>query len=119
MATREFINGLVRTQALSAKGLPCDHEAVKHSIAEYVRGQVHTNGIESCWAVLKRTRKGTFPKLRSKHLERYTTQFSGKHNVGDLDTQAQMTALVAGLAGKRLMRRDLVADNGLPSGTRS
>jgi transposase-like protein len=31
-----------------------NHAAVKHSVGEYVRGQVHTNGIESFWALLKR-----------------------------------------------------------------
>ena len=99
--------------------LPFDHEAVRHSVAEYVRGQAHTNGIESFSAVLKRAHKGVFHKISAKHLNRYVTEFAGKHNVRDLDTLAQMAALVAGLAGKRLMRRDLVADNGLPSGAGS
>jgi len=81
--------------------LPLDHKAVKHSVAEYVRGQAHSNGIESFWAVLKRAHKGTFHKLSPKHLNRYVTEFAGKHKVRALDTLAQMAALVAGLAGKR------------------
>ena len=71
------------------------------------------------WAVLKRAHKGVFHKISAKHLNRYVTEFAGKHNGRDLDTLAQMAALVAGLAGKPLMRRDLVADNGLPSGAGS
>ncbi len=106
-------------EASAYEGLPRTHEAVKHSVAEYVRGQAHTNGVESFWAVLKRAHEGVFHKMSPKHLNRYVTEFAGKHNVRDLDTLAQMTALVAGLAGKRLMLRDLVADNGLPSGARS
>ena len=39
------------------------HEAVKHSIGEYVRGQAHTNGIESFWSMLKRGYYGTYHKL--------------------------------------------------------
>ncbi len=105
--------------ASAYRGLPRLHETVRHSVAEYVRGQAHTNGIESFWAVLKRAHKGVFHKISPKHLNRYVTEFAGKHNVRDLDTLAQMTALVAGLAGKRLLRRELVADNGLPSGARS
>ena len=105
--------------AAAYESLPFDHEAVKHSVAEYVRGQAHTNGIESFWAVLKRAHKGVFHKISAKHLQRYVTEFAGKHNVRDLDTMAQMAALAAGLAGKRLMRRDLIAANGLPSGARS
>ena len=38
-----------------------NHESVKHSVAEYVRGQVHTNGIESFWSTLKRAHKGHLP----------------------------------------------------------
>ena len=106
-------------ESRSYEGLPFDHETVRHSVAEYVRGQAHTNGIESFWAVLKRAHKGVFHKISPKHLQRYVTEFAGKHNVRDLDTMAQMTALVAGLVGKRLMRRDLIADNGLSSGARS
>ena len=40
-----------------------NREAVKHSVAEYVRGQAHTNGVESFWSMLKRAHKGTFHKL--------------------------------------------------------
>ena len=105
--------------AAAYDSLPFDHEAVKHSVSEYVRGQAHTNGIESFWAVLKRAHKGVFHKISPKHLNRYVTEFAGKQNVRKLDTLAQMAALAAGLAGKRLMRRDLIADNGLPSGARS
>ena len=36
------------------------HETVKHSTSEYVRGQVHTNGIESFWATLKRGITGVY-----------------------------------------------------------
>ena len=69
--------------------------------------------------MLKRAHKGKFHKISHKHLHRYVTEFAGKHNVRDLDTLAQMAALAAGLVGKRLLRRDLVANNGLPFGARS
>ena len=62
---------------------------------------------------------GTFHKVSPKHLNRYVQEFSGKHNVRELETLAQMTALVAGLVGKRLIYTDLIADNGLSSGARS
>lgn len=105
--------------AAAYESLPFDHQSVKHSVSEYVRGQAHTNGIESFWAVLKRAHNGVFHKVSAKHLNRYVTEFAGKHNVREADALAQMTILAAGLAGKRLLRRDLVADNGLPSGARS
>ena len=99
--------------------LPFDHEAVKHSVSEHVRGQVHTNGMESFRAMLKRAHEGTFHKISPKHRNRYVQEFAGKHNVRDAGTLAQMTALVAGLVGKQLMYRDLIAENGLPSGAHS
>ncbi len=95
------------------------HKSVKHSIEEYVRGDVHTNGVESFWSMLKRAHKGTFHKLSPKHLDRYVHEFAGKHNMRELDTLAQMTATVAALVGRRLLYRTLTADNGLSSSARS
>lgn len=84
------------------------HEAVNHSIGEYVRGQAHTNGIESFWSMLKRVHKGTFHKISAKHMQRYVTEFAGRHNVRDEDTIDMMASMAVGLIGKRLMYRDLV-----------
>lgn len=100
------------------EGLP-NHETIRHSVGEYVSDRAHTNGIESFWSALKRAHKGTFHKLSPKHLQRYVTEFAGKHNVRESDTQAQMIALAVGLVGKRLLYSDLIAKNGLPSGARS
>jgi hypothetical protein len=88
------------------------HSAVRHGVGEYVNGLAHTNGIESFWAMLKRGYKGTYHKMSAKHLSRYVIEFSGRHNVRDLDTLAQMAALAKGLHGKRLRYDDLVAANG-------
>ena len=49
-------------------GLPFTHESVNHGRGEYVRGAVHTNGIESFWATVKRAYKGTFHWMSPKHL---------------------------------------------------
>ena len=95
------------------------HEAVNHSVGEYVDGMAHTNGIESFWSMLKRAHKGTFHKISPKHLQRYVSEFAGKHNVRDSDTIAQMRDTVARLVGRNLLYRDLVADNGLSSAARS
>ena len=99
-------------------GVEKDHETVKHSAGKYVREQVHTNGIESFWAMFKRGRKGTYHKMSKKHLRRYVTEFVGRHNKRPLDTDDQMGALVVGMDGKRLKYTELIAPNGLPSGAR-
>ena len=70
---------------------------------------VHTNGIESHWALLKRGYVGTYHQMSAKHLERYVTEFSGRHNARPRDTEEQMTALVLGGNAKRLPYQDLIA----------
>ena len=101
------------------ESLPLAHGTVKHSLSEYVKGDVHTNGIESLWSMLKRAHKGTFHKLSPKHLDRYVQEFAAKHNLREQDTTDIMAALVLGMDGKRLTYGMLKADNGLASGARS
>ena len=105
--------------ATAYKGLPREHEAVKHSVGEYVRMMAHTNGVESFWSMLKRAHKGTFHKISPKHLNRYVQEFAGKHNIRELDTLGQMQDTVLRLVGRNLLRVDLIADNGLDSTARS
>ena len=85
-----------------------NHTSVKHSVSEYVRDQVHTNGIESFWAMLKRSYMGPYHKMSTKHLHRYVNEFAGRHNVRGLDTIAQMVALAVGMVGTRLRYQDLI-----------
>ena len=49
--------------ASAYKGMPFDHESVRHSVGEYVWDMAHTNGIESFWATLKRAHKGVYHKI--------------------------------------------------------
>ena len=84
------------------------HHRVNHSAGEYVRGQAHTNGIESFWAVLKRAHKGTFHHFSVKHLNRYVAEFAGRHNMRGEDTINQMGDLVRMGVGKRLRYADLI-----------
>ena len=100
-------------------GLPFNHETVTHSLSEYVRGDVHTNGIESLWSMMKRAHKGTFHKLSPKHLDRYVQEFAARHNLREHDTAAIMGSIADGMGGKRLRYDELIAGNGLDSGARS
>ena len=91
------------------RGIFHPHETVKHSVGEYVRGQAHTNGIESFWAMLKRGYHGVYHKMSKKHLQRYVVEFSGRHNLRPLDTKDQMQEIAYNLNCKRLRYKDLVA----------
>ncbi len=64
------------------------HEAVNHSVGEYVREKAHVNGVESFWAALNRGYYGTYHHMSEKHLDRYVTEFAGRHNAREMDTEA-------------------------------
>ena len=95
-------------EALAYRGLPY-HEAVKHSVNEWVNGQAHTNGLESFWALLKRGHHGVYHKMSPKHLNRYVAEFAGRYNDRNHDTLDQMQAMARGLVGKHLPYVKLVA----------
>ena len=82
-------------------GLP-NHEAVGHGKGEFVRGEAHTQGIDSFWSMLKRGYVGTYHWWSRKHLHRYATEFAGRHNGRPLDTVEQMKVIARGLVGRRL-----------------
>ena len=92
------------------EGMPRAHEAVAHSVAEWVRGMAHTNGIESVWSMLKRGYNGTYHHWSGKHCDRYVQEFTGRHNQRPLDTGEQMGAMVQGAVGKRLRYATLIGE---------
>ena len=57
--------------------------------------------------------------MSPKHLDRYVQEFSARHNLRELDTLEIIESLVTGMNRKRLKYRELIADNGLPSGARA
>ena len=92
----------------SYRELP-NHEAVAHGQGEYVRGDVHTNGIESAWAIVKRMHMGTYHWMSVKHLHRYVRELTGRHNLRPLDPLGRIAAVFRELIGKRLPYRNLIA----------
>ena len=59
--------------------------------------------------MLKRGHEGTYHWMSRKHLDRYVTEFEGRHNGRPMESIAQMRSLAHGLAGKRLPYQDLIA----------
>lgn len=57
-----------------------DHSVVKHSQHQYVNGRVHTNTIESFWAILKRGIFGIYHFTSKKHLQLYVDEFVFRYN---------------------------------------
>src|SRR5437762_5936085 len=65
-------------QGLQANRFP--HETVAHSRGEYVRGNVHTQNLDSFWSLLKRGVVGTLHKVSKNHLPLYLNEFSWRFN---------------------------------------
>jgi transposase-like protein len=82
------------------------HEVVDH-IETYVRGQVHTNGIENFWSLLKRGLNGTYVAVEPFHLDRYLDeQMFRFNNRGTKDAKIndsdRFELALSQIAGKRL-----------------
>jgi transposase-like protein len=86
------------------------HETVGHAAGEYVRGEVHTNTVESYFSVFKRGMRGTYQHCADKHLHRYLREFDFRHNnrvaLGVNDAQ-RVENMVKGVRGKRLTYRPI------------
>ena len=105
---RRVPNAPVYTDGATAYDGLSGRKKVAHSVGEYVRGEVHTNGMESFWSMLKRGYHGTYHRMSFKHLQRYVSEFARRHNIRDLDTIDQMAHVAAAMVGRRLMYKDLV-----------
>lgn len=84
------------------------HEVVNHGIDEYVRGDAHTNTVESYFATLKRGIIGTFHHVSSQHLKRYLGEFDFRHNEREalgVDDAMRMERSIQGIVGKRMTYR--------------
>ena len=90
-----------------------NHETVNHKEGEYVRGDVHVNGMESFWALVRRTYNGTFHRIDHKHLHRYVNEFAGRLNMRTQDTMSKMCSTVQSMVDKRLTYALLVAPSTL------
>jgi hypothetical protein len=89
------------------------HEWVNHTI-EYVRGTVHTNGIENFWSLLKRTLKGTYVSVEPFHLSRYVDEQSFRFNERKDTDYGRFAKVLSSVVGKRLTYRELTG-NGVPT----
>jgi transposase-like protein len=94
---------------LSYEGLAKDyaHQVVDHAV-EYVSGQVHTNGLENYWSLLKRGLSGTYVSVEPFHLFRYldeqSLRFNNRKDMSDFD---RFNLAASQIFDKRLTWNDL------------
>jgi transposase-like protein len=87
------------------------HETVTH-MNEYVRGKVHTQGIENFWSLLKRGLNGTYVAVEPFHLGKYVDEQVFRYNNratkdNPLDDRDRFMALLSEVSGKRLTYAEL------------
>lgn len=82
------------------------HDMVDHAI-EYVRGEVHTNGMENFWSLLKRSLKGTYVAVAPKHLTRYCAEQAFRFNERVGNDASRFSKVMQSVPGKRLMYKQL------------
>ena len=92
------------------------HEVVNHS-EEYVRGRVHTNGLENFWSLMKRGLKGTYVCVEPFHLERYVDEQVFRYNNratkdNPLDHSDRFVLALSQIAGKHLTYKELTGKDG-------
>ena len=85
------------------------HNYVTHTNGEYVRGEIHVNGMENFWALLKRALKGTQTHTAPEHLHRYVQERVFAYNncfLGDID---RMKLAMRRTAGRRITYAELIS----------
>src|SRR5438105_1030085 len=72
------------------------HESVNHQAEEYVRGEAHTNTVESYFAILKRGIIGTYHHVSAEHLPRYLGEFDHRYNTRKITDDKRTELAVKG-----------------------
>jgi transposase-like protein len=83
------------------------HEVVDHAV-EYVRGEVHTNGLENFWSLLKRGLNGTYVSVEPFHLFRYLDEQAFRYNYREgMNDRDRFVKVMGSVSGKRLTWKQL------------
>ncbi len=86
------------------------HETVCHSVSEYVRGDVHSNTVESFFAIAKRSLNGIYHAVSKKHLHRYMSEYEFRYNNRNLEDGQRVLAAIQASEGKRLVYKPKVEE---------
>jgi transposase-like protein len=92
----------------SYQGLDAEfiHNVVDHA-ESYVRGHVHTNGLENSWSLLKRGIKGKYVSVEPFHLFRYLDEQSFRFNERDGEDKDKFAKALGSVAGRRVTYDEL------------
>lgn len=86
------------------------HNVINHA-EKYVDGQVHTNGVENFWSLLKRGINGTYISVEPFHLFRYLDEQSFRFNNRKLSASERFAIVMHGISNKRLTWSEVTGKN--------
>src|SRR5258705_291162 len=92
------------------------HNVIDHAVS-YVRGHVHTNGLENFWSLLKRTIRGTYVSVEPFHLFRYLDEQAFRFNERKATDGWRFMQAVRSIVGKRLTYKHLIGADELLGST--
>lgn len=109
-----YTDGWVGYDQLAVKDFV--HETVNH-LEEYVRGEIHTQGIENFWSLLKRGLRGTYVAVEPFHLDRYVGEQVFRYNNratkdNPLTDADRFCLALSQIAGQRLTYAELTGKDG-------
>jgi len=118
-ATKYTMHGIVKDHVAPGAALYTDchrgytglrndymHEVVDHAV-EYVRGRVHTNGLENFWSLVKRAIGGTYVSIEPFHVTRYLDEQAFRFNNRQEDDSGRFVTLLRHISGRRLTYAEL------------
>ncbi|MGH8615813.1 MAG: IS1595 family transposase [Gammaproteobacteria bacterium] len=85
------------------------HKVIDHA-ESYVKGNIHTNGIENFWSLLKRGLKGTYVAVQPFHLFRYLDEQAFRYNSRKTDDTARFVEALSTTVGRRLAYQELIGN---------
>jgi transposase-like protein len=101
-------SNLYTDELRSYSGLIADyaHEVIDHTEA-YVKGQVHTNGLENFWSLFKRTLKGTYVSVEPFHLQAYADEQCFRYNHRKMTDAERFAIGMKQIVGRRITYEEL------------
>jgi hypothetical protein len=83
------------------------HQVIDHAEC-YVKGRVHTNGMENFWSLLKRSIGGTYVSVDAPHLGRYVDEQVFRFNERRKNDGQRFMVVMPGTIGKRITYKQLI-----------
>lgn len=93
------------------------HEVIDHTEA-YVKGQIHTNGMENFWSLFKRALKGTYVSVEPYHLQAYADEQCFRFNERKLTDPERFAIVMSQIVGRRITYAELTGKTESQAGAR-